>query len=77
MTCISKNNMAKDVPTSVRRFGSRYGRRVRLRFGQIEESQRKEYICPYCGYEQVKRVSAGIWNCKKCGSKFTGKAYSV
>ena len=26
---------------------------------------------------KVKRLSVGIWNCKKCSSKFTGKAYSL
>ncbi|MBN2368128.1 50S ribosomal protein L37ae [Candidatus Woesearchaeota archaeon] len=69
--------MAKDVPTSVRRFGSRYGRRVRLRFGELEQEQRSLHKCPYCRTKQAKRVSVGIWQCKKCNAKFTGKAYTV
>ena len=69
--------MAKELPKSTRRLGSRYGRRVRLRLGLIEKSQRAEYKCPYCSAKKVKRVSVGIWECKKCGSKFTGKAYKV
>jgi len=69
--------MAKEVPKSVKRFGARYGRRLRLKFGRIEKEQRKTHICPYCSYKKVKRLSAGIWYCKKCDSKFTGKAYKL
>ena len=63
--------------SSTKRFGSRYGRKTRRRFGVIEAEQRKLHKCPYCNAVRVKRVSVGIWNCKKCGAKFTGKAYSV
>jgi len=71
-------NMAtlKDIG-SVRRFGPRYGWKVRRKFGIIEKEQRKLHKCPYCHKVKVKRVSTGIWFCRKCGSKFTGKAYSV
>jgi len=62
---------------STKRFGARYGRRVKQRFGEIEEEQRKLHKCPYCNALKVKRLSIGIWNCGKCGAKFTGKAYSV
>jgi large subunit ribosomal protein L37Ae len=63
--------------SSTRRFGPRYGRKVRKRFGTIESEQRKLHKCPYCNAVKVKRISLGIWNCKKCGAKFSGKAYSV
>ncbi|NTV24500.1 MAG: 50S ribosomal protein L37ae [Nanoarchaeota archaeon] len=69
--------MAKDVPTSVRRFGVRYGRRTKLMFGNIEQKQRKHYKCPFCTKEDVKRISVGVWQCLKCNAKFTGKAYSL
>lgn len=62
---------------SVRRLGSRYGRTVRFKLGKIEAEQSKKHKCPYCNYFQVRRVSAGIWHCKKCGAKFTNKAYTV
>ena len=62
---------------SVRRLGSRYGRTVRFKLGKIEAEQRKKHKCPYCNYKQVKRVSVGIWRCKKCKSTFTNKAYTV
>ena len=69
--------MAKDLPKSIKRFGARYGRRVRLRFGFLEREQRKLHKCPYCKAVKAKRLSVGIWECKKCKSKFTGKAYRV
>nr|MCK4930314.1 50S ribosomal protein L37ae [Nanoarchaeota archaeon] len=62
---------------SVRRLGSRYGRTVRFKLGKIEAEQRKKHKCPYCNYVKVRRVSAGIWHCKKCGATFTNKAYTV
>ena len=69
--------MAKNLPKSVKRLGSRYGRRVRLRLGNIERVQRALHKCPYCNKVKAKRISVGIWQCKKCNSKFTGKAYTV
>ena|SRR3989344_3020618 len=62
---------------TTRRFGARYGRTVKLRLAKIEEEQRKKHKCPYCNKFAVKRLAAGIWFCKKCKAKFTGKAYSV
>ena len=62
---------------SVKRFGARYGRKPKLKFSQVETEQRKLHKCPYCNKVAVKRVSVGIWNCRKCHAKFTGKAYSI
>ena len=62
---------------SVKRFGARYGRKLKLSFSKIETEQRKLHKCPYCAKVAVKRVALGIWQCRKCDVKFTGKAYSV
>ena len=62
---------------SVRRLGSRYGRTIRFKLGKIESEQHKKHKCPYCNYAQVKRISSGIWNCRKCNATFTNKAYTV
>lgn len=67
----------KHRPGSVKRFGARYGRGVKLKFGTIEAEQRRDHICPYCRAVRVRRVAVGIWKCRKCGSKFTGRAYTV
>ena len=59
-----------------KRFGSRYGRRPKKKFSQIERLQRSKHKCPYCNKTAVKRVAAGIWHCRKCEVKFAGKAYT-
>ncbi len=62
---------------SVKRFGARYGRKPKLKFSKIEAEQRKLHKCPYCNKISVKRMAVGIWHCRKCNAKFTGKAYSI
>ncbi len=61
---------------STGRFGSRYGRRVKVMLEKIERKQRALYVCPSCKRKSLKRVSVGIWKCKKCNAKFAGGAYS-
>jgi large subunit ribosomal protein L37Ae len=62
---------------SAKRFGSRYGTKTKHKFAKIEKEQRKKHKCPYCHYTAVRRLALGIWLCKKCDSKFTGKAYTI
>lgn len=70
--------MAKEkLKGSTKRFGPRYGRALRKKLDKIEEGQRKLHKCPYCHNVKVKRQAAGIWKCGKCGSEFTGRAYSL
>jgi large subunit ribosomal protein L37Ae len=59
------------------RFGAGYGTRTRKRLNAVEVLQRKKQVCPYCSKAGVKRISAGIWHCKKCGKKFAGPAYAL
>jgi ribosomal protein L37AE/L43A len=56
-------------------LGSRYGRKIRARFAEVEKKQRANQECPQCG-KSVTRVGTGIYECAKCG-KFTGSAYSI
>ncbi|MEF8879863.1 MAG: 50S ribosomal protein L37ae [Candidatus Thermoplasmatota archaeon] len=58
------------------RFQSRYGVRPRTRVRNIEKIQRAKHKCPSCGHKKVKRVSTGIWQCRKCENKFAGGAYT-
>jgi large subunit ribosomal protein L37Ae len=62
---------------SVKRFGVRYGAKLKQKIGKLEATRRAETKCPYCHYESVKRLALGIWFCGKCKSKFTGRAYYV
>ncbi|RLG72729.1 MAG: 50S ribosomal protein L37ae, partial [Methanobacteriota archaeon] len=57
-------------------FGARYGRRVRERVREIEEKLRQHYPCPMCSSGRLKRVSFGVWKCRKCGFTQAGGAYT-
>jgi len=62
---------------SAKRFGARYGPKLKHNFAKIEKEQRKRHKCPYCSTVSVRRVAMGIWHCRKCNAKFTGKAYTI
>lgn len=62
---------------SVKRFGPRYGRTVKNKLAKIEVEQKRKQKCPFCAKEKVSRLAAGIWECRKCESKFAGRAYAV
>jgi large subunit ribosomal protein L37Ae len=57
------------------RFGVRYGTRVKKKLRPIEAEQKRPHMCPECKRMSLKRVTAGIWECKKCGAKIAGGAY--
>jgi len=63
------------MPT--KRFGARYGRKPKKKFAMIESLQRANHKCPSCNKVAVKRLSTGIWKCRKCEIKFAGKAYTI
>lgn len=58
------------------RFGARYGVVVRNRVKAIEAHQKQRHECPKCHHKTVTRVSAGVWQCSRCGYKFAAEAYS-
>ncbi len=55
------------------KYGARYGLRVRKRIIKIGGPTKAR--CPRCMKPDIRRSSAGIWECRKCGLKFAGKAY--
>lgn len=70
--------MAKtDKLKSTKRFGARYGPRGKIKLDKIERVQRSNQKCPYCNYVKVRKVTLGVWNCKKCGATFTSRAYEA
>ena len=60
---------------SAGRFGARYGKKVRENLIKVEVLQRAKQKCPYCKKMGVKRLSKGIWSCKKCGKKFASGVF--
>jgi large subunit ribosomal protein L37Ae len=60
---------------SAGRFGARYGRRVKTELVEIEKKQRVKQKCPFCDKKRIKRLSKGIWQCKKCGKKVASHTY--
>jgi len=62
---------------STGRFGARYGKKVRRKVLDIEKIQRGWHECPHCSSNRAKRLASGIWHCKKCDAKFTGRAYAT
>jgi large subunit ribosomal protein L37Ae len=60
---------------STGRFQARYGVRARTNVRNIETQQKMKHLCPSCGDKKVKRISTGVWQCKRCGVKIAGGAY--
>lgn len=54
-------------------FGPRYGRKIRARVQGVESKRTRRQSCE-CG-GRLKRVSAGVFTCRKCGKKTTSGAY--
>ena len=59
---------------SAGRFGARYGKTARAKLVKVKEKQRIKQKCPFCK-GTAKRLSKGIWKCKKCSNKFASDVY--
>lgn len=57
------------------KYGPRYGIRVRRRLHDVESEMREKHPCPECNTGILKRVSTGVYECKKCGTKIASSAY--
>jgi large subunit ribosomal protein L37Ae len=64
------------VTGSAGRFGPRYGRFIRKRVTETERVSKAKHRCPRCDTVAVRRKGTGIWECRKCGFKFAGGAYT-
>jgi large subunit ribosomal protein L37Ae len=53
----------------------RYGTAPRKRYIGILTRMRRPHECPRCQVKATRRVSVGIWQCRRCGNQFTGGAY--
>lgn len=61
------------------RFGPRYGANVRKKWRLVMQKQKSgKTECPKCQTRgSTKRISTGVWYCRKCEAKFTGGAYFI
>ena len=55
------------------RLGAGYGK-PKERLVAVEKKQRIRQDCPFCG-GSAKRLSNGVWKCKKCSKKFAGGTF--
>lgn len=67
--------VAKNI-SSAKRFGARYGPRLRNKVGEIETLKRSSTKCPHCNKDKVRRLAVGIWCCSTCKVKFAGRAFT-
>jgi large subunit ribosomal protein L37Ae len=58
------------------RYGVRYGVRTRKAVATVLDTKARKYECPQCKHVAVRRVSSGIWKCRKCKLVFAGGAYT-
>lgn len=58
------------------RYGPRYGVRTRKQMAVVSTAKSRSYECPRCNHVAVKRVSTGVWQCRRCDLKFAGGAYT-
>lgn len=56
-------------------MGPRYGIRIRRRVLEIDRAQHKANTCPTCSTVTLWRVSSGIYECQRCGTRVSGPAY--
>ncbi len=56
-------------------LGVRYGFSLRDRYMQVLKRRKTKYNCPKCGTGVLKRLSVGVWSCRKCRYTFAGGAY--
>ena len=62
---------------SAGRFGARYGKKAKDKVVKVEVKQRVKQKCPFCEKIGVKRLSKGIWHCKRCDKKFASGTYHL
>jgi large subunit ribosomal protein L37Ae len=56
-------------------MGPRYGIRIRRRVLDIDRAREAAAACPKCATVTVRRVAAGVFECRRCGNKFASGAY--
>ena len=56
-------------------MGPRYGIRIRRRVLEIDRARGRDAACPRCSTVTVQRVASGVFQCRRCDTKFSSGAY--
>jgi large subunit ribosomal protein L37Ae len=56
-------------------MGPRYGIRIRRRVLELDRARGLDAACPRCSTITVARVASGVFECRRCGTKFASGAY--
>ena len=56
-------------------MGPRYGIRIRRRVLEIDRQRGRPSPCPRCSTVTLYRVASGIFECRRCGTRFASNAY--
>ncbi|MGA7923954.1 MAG: 50S ribosomal protein L37ae [Thermoplasmata archaeon] len=57
-------------------MGPRYGIRIRRRVLDIDRSASHDWACPRCSTVTLHRVASGVYECRRCGTRFASQAYA-
>lgn len=68
--------MVKSRQAIAKGLGPRYGSTLRKKWAEVVSAARASHVCDRCGAKSVRRVSVGVWQCRRCGYKFAGQAYA-
>ena len=56
-------------------MGPRYGIRIRRRVLELDREREKDSACPRCATVTISRVASGVYECRRCGTRFASGAY--
>ena len=56
-------------------MGARYGIRIRRRVVEIDKSRARPAACPRCSTTTLHRIAAGVYECRRCHTRFANAAY--
>jgi large subunit ribosomal protein L37Ae len=56
-------------------MGPRYGIRIRRRVLELDREREKDAACPRCSTITLSRVASGVFECRRCGTRFASGAY--
>ncbi len=56
-------------------MGARYGIRIRRRVVTIDRARKRASPCPRCSTVTLHRVASGVFECRRCGTRFASNAY--